>query len=1001
VPVGDAGDSLGVAPIEAARYLGDSVYSTRFSDVKWNNSAWTLTTTTPRQDDWHAMAFTANGYFGTSMASIGPFVQFFNVTNGWPVFNGRQTFGTVAGFFDRQNGTEGSNFPWLYQYGWDSVISGIPHWGPIIIELEDGSYLDSNTSLSQLSNVALTQDFKQGLAEWSYTWTPESSDVSINITFTAFADKLNINNGYVRLQAVPSEDINVSIVNVLDGANAVRTNFVKSGEEGSMIYSAVSPVGVENVTAWVYAGLTGSSGTNLSQPALVKDKAYVGKFEASIAQAVNITLRANKTTTVVKHVGVASTDGFANPRDTAKNAALSSMGTSFESCLQNHSQEWGSIMPTTSISDYTLPWTGLLPESAILIEKQITSVVSSFSLLMNTIGPNALALAGDARVNSTGLSVCGLTSDCYGGQRFWDQDVWMHPQLATSFPGSAKQITNLRVAQYPQAKENVKTAYQSSQNGTKFSEDAALFPWTSGRDANCTATGPCFDYEYHLNGDIIRSFVVEWASSGDSDYLKNELLPVMRSISTAYSDLLVKNGSRYELYNLTDPDEYANGVDNGGFTMALISNVLNDTNTFQELFGETRAQLWDDQAVDVYTPSAGDISLEYSGMNGSIEVKQADVVLKIYPLSEAQNYTLVEQRADLDYYAAKQSSNGPGMTFAIFSIDANAVSPSGCSAFTYDENSWSPYLRAPWFSFSEQLIDEYSENGGTNPAYPFLTGHGGFLQVDTFGYLGLRRTVDYYLRVDPSLPPQIEHLAYPVVYHQGWPVQAVSNATHTTLTRRGKPLDTANKMFADQSIEVMVGKDRSTAGGKATMHSLRPNGTITVQNRMYSQNLSEANNLLQCRSVRSSGATQPGLFPNGAIDGAASTSWQPSTNGKSSLTVDTSDVPFQRLESIRFDWGAQPATNATVTLHNYTDASTGRSIVIDGIEISNAYDAVEANKVQPVGSNTTSYRFNETVWSGNYVTLMIEGNQFNNSERAPGATVAEFVLVGALGPVVD
>jgi hypothetical protein len=75
------------------------------------------------------------------------------------------------------------------------------------------------------------------------------------------------------------------------------------------------------------------------------------------------------------------------------------------------------------------------------------------------------------------------------------------------------------------------------------------------------------------------------------------------------------------------------------------------------------------------------------------------------------------------------------MTYAIFSIVANEVSPSGCSSYTYQQYSEQPYARAPWFQFSEQLLDDYTANGGTHPAYPFLTGHGGANQVVLFGYL--------------------------------------------------------------------------------------------------------------------------------------------------------------------------------------------------------------------------------------------------------------------------
>lgn len=483
-----------VAPIEAARYIGDSTYSTRFEDTTWNNSAWTLTTTQPQPHDYHAMAFVANGYHGSSMASTGPFIQAFNYTSGWPVFSPRQTFGTIGGFFGREN-TNGSNFPWLYQYGTDSVISGIPHWGPMILELDDGSYLDANTSTAELSDIALTQDFKQGLAQWSYTWTPKTANkLSLKIKWTAFADKLYVNRGYVQLQVEPSQDCSATLVNVLDGTNAVRTDFVESGQDGDMIYTAVKPVGVANVTAYVYAGLTGSPKLDMSTASMVKDKPYIGKYNASIAQAVKLSLKAKSTAVIIKHVGIASSDGFTSPQSQAKSAAGDSMAGDFASCLAAHTAEWAEVIPARSVSDFTLPWTGLLPEDPVMIEKQIASVVSTYDLLQNTVGPNALALAGGAKIDSTGISVCGLTSDCYGGQRFWDQDFWMHPLLATSFPLSAKTITNLRVVQYPQAKENVKMSFSSSQNATKFSPDAALYPWTSGRDANCTATGPCFDY---------------------------------------------------------------------------------------------------------------------------------------------------------------------------------------------------------------------------------------------------------------------------------------------------------------------------------------------------------------------------------------------------------------------------------------------------------------------------------------------------------------------------
>ena len=63
-------------------------------------------------------------------------------------------------------------------------------------------------------------------------------------------------------------------------------------------------------------------------------------------------------------------------------------------------------------------------------------------------------------------------------------------------------------------------------------------------------------------------------------------------------------------------------------------------------------------------------------------------------------------------------------------------------------------MRLPFYQFSEQTNDIYTLNGGTNPAFSFLTGHGGFLQVFTHGLTGFRfRSDSFYL--NPSLPPQL------------------------------------------------------------------------------------------------------------------------------------------------------------------------------------------------------------------------------------------------------
>ena len=505
------------------------------------------------------------------------------------------------------------------------------------------------------------------------------------------------------------------------------------------------------------------------------------------------------------------------------------------------------------------------------------------------------------------------------------------------------------------------------------------------------------DYEYHINGDIAQEFVNYWVASGDTEFFNASLFPVYDSIATFYSEVVTKNGSYYALTNMTDPDEYANGVDNGGFTMPLIADTLTNANLFRQRFGLEADPTFDDIAANILISrdaGAGIID-EYTGMNGSIAVKQADVVLDTFPLNYQKNYTAQDSLNDLNFYAGKQSLNGPGMTYAIFSIVASSVDTSGCSSYTYQQYSEQPYARAPWFQFSEQLLDDFTANGGTHPAYPFLTGHGGANQVTIFGYLGLRLTPDFTLHLDPSLPPQIPNLTYRTFYWQGWPISAVANQTHTTVTRLSKPFATANQTFASASIPVQIGNN------SVSIYQLAPDGTLTFQNRIIANTTAVPGNIAQCLPVSSPDDFQPGQFPISAVDGAASTKWQPNlSNTSQSITVTLTNQPFQPVTAFFFDWAQAPPTSFTVLFHNTTSAFDSSAITATtqtDVPVSMPYNLTQINLITPYLSNTTNVTLNPPVYSGLYATLVILGNQASNLTNSTGASVAEWAIIGSAG----
>ena len=980
-------------------YAPSDIYETRFENVSWDNAAWTVRTTALDPGHYQSRQSIANGYAGISVSNLGPFfeqdeqVNGDNI-NGWPLFQERISFATVGGFFNQQPTTNGTNFEWLNQYGGESVISGVPHWSGIIVDLGDDTFLDASVDPSEISDFTSTLNAKAGVSTWHFTWTPADSDgISLDMTYLMFAHKLYINQAFVQLQIIPSADCNISIADVIDGTSAVRTDFAGSGSDVSQIYTSVHPSGVNNVTAYIYTAIGATDELDPSTWSQVTDKAYLGSNDSSIARAASASLQAGRTSTVTKYVGIASSDGFSDPQQVAKNASLTALSTGFDISLTTHLWEWANIFPDDSVDNYTYPENNTLPLDPFIVESAITAVLNPYYILQNTIGQNALDAANNAPIDMNSISVGGLTSDSYAGMIFWDAEIWMQPGLAASHPQAVKQIANYRVERYAQARANAQTAYVSSRNDTSFSEGAAVFPWTSGRTGNCTGTGPCFDYEYHINGDIAQEFANYWVTSGDTEYFRETLFPIYDSIAVFYSELLEKNGSTYVLLNMTDPDEYANNVDNGGFTMPLVADTLMYANMFREFFGTPQNTTFTEQAENIFisrNPDAGIIE-EYTGMNGSISVKQADVVLNTFPLNYQNNYTAEDRLNDLTYYAGKQSLDGPAMTYAIFSIVASEVDPAGCSSYTYQQYSEQPYARAPWFQFSEQLTDDYTTNGGTHPAFPFLTGHGGANQVTLFGYLGLRLTPDFALHINPSLPPQIPSLRYRTFYWQGWPLSAISNQTHTTITRLQKPYIAANQTYANAPIPIQVGNDVSDT------QELAPNGTLTFRNHIVANIPAAAGNVAQCHPVSSQNEYEPGQFPFAAVDGSSTTKWEPSVaNEPQSITVSLPMGVYQPVTGFHFDWAQNPPTNISVIFHNSSDVTDSSAIIVTDnlqINISNPYDANTTYIIAPYVSNTTNVTLESTVYSGRYATLQIQGNQVDTYNNGTGGTVAEWAIL--------
>ncbi|KAK3060314.1 hypothetical protein LTS18_008818, partial [Coniosporium uncinatum] len=505
------------------------VCPTRFDHVTWDDSNWRLTTTYADRGHYQGRMSLANGYIGINLASIGPFFErdIEDASNssqsGWPLFTGRQTFATVGGFWNSQPRSSwmGTNFEWLDQYGGESYISGIPHWSGLVVVMNE-HVLDANVSAEEIAEFSSTLDVGAGTMNWKFTWTP-ASEAALTVEYSMFVHKLHINQAAVQLRLQASRDINVTVFDVLQGDCAVRTSPAGEGyiQDSPTIWTVVRPSGIESVTAYIYSTLVADSIFGRQQ---VVDPAIIGRNESGVAQSFQLMLQINEPRTVSKYVEIASTNAFDDPQTVARQAAEAGSKAGYSAMLRTHIAEWESIMTRDTVDDFYFLEDGMLPDDPIIIEAQILAVTNPFHTLQNTVGANAiLASATNTRLDDHSIAVCGLGSDCYAGWIFWDSEVWMAPGLVVTHPQAAQQVANYRVKLLPQARENMQTAFWSSQNETGKFTGGAAYPWVSGRFGNCTGAGPCFDYEHHLNGDIALEVYNYYVATGDSDSFRQNL----------------------------------------------------------------------------------------------------------------------------------------------------------------------------------------------------------------------------------------------------------------------------------------------------------------------------------------------------------------------------------------------------------------------------------------------------------------------------------------------
>ncbi|PLN76121.1 glycoside hydrolase family 65 protein [Aspergillus taichungensis] len=912
-----------------------------------DNAEWLLCTNSFVPNHYQTAPYVSNGYFGQTLPSegMGYWIQrgengtFTN--NSWPLDQPRATFGTVSGFWNLQENTTHFASPENLRRGGESVISGIPDWTGLLLTTADGDVYRPGVDPSRVRHYSQCMSAQNGIVQTNVTWQ-SPSNATVQLNYTVLAHRTRATLGLVRLDIAAHDDTTVQVTNLLDGAGAVRSQFDSKGfDEGDSIWTSVRPYGIVNVTAHIFSTIrfdgvdSKAISTNIGNPPRVSTNA------STIAQHWNVNLKRGDPVTIYKFVGITSSDAFGQiAKAIARSSALQARSIPWNQLLQEHSNAWDQTWADCDI---------LIPGD---VELQRAARASLFQILTNL--PNTVDLANSIHVG-------GLTSDSYAGLVFWDADTWIYPAIQALHPQNAVTILKYRSRLLGQAIDNARL----------YGYAGALYPWTSGRFGNCTGTGMCKDYQYHLNTDIAQSMWNYFLQSNDITWLAETAYPVIRGVADMFAAFVKKNRTtgKYETILVGEPDEFAYFKDNGAFTNAGIAQLLGEwAPAAAQLLNQSVPRNWSEivQNIEIPLNDQKDITLGFTGMPGDWVVKQASVILLNYPLG----YQHEHAKNDISYYSATTTPGGPAMTWSAFAISEAQTETQGCAAYTYLLRSYEPYIRKPFYQFSETALDSMSEDNpafpfGFNPAFPFLTGAGGFLQIFTHGLTGMRLHLEH-LHFDPVLPPQLpDGVVVKGLKWRGATLDVTVGLNNSVISRRLSPED------LNEQVLIHVGDSDKTL-------ELLPGQSITVPTRRPDL---RAKNLAACTRVSSASEFVSQMYPLSVVDGSNSTYWQP-IDTVASVIVDLGKP--QSVSGVNLIWGPNPPRTFDLGIKVIEDDDFDCLSTNSVVSVSSPYRPEEAELVRIREPNITTNRF-DNIYQVRYINLTVKGSWATGQS----ATVAE------------
>lgn len=402
-----------------------------------------------------------------------------------------------------------------------------------------------------------------------------------------------------------------------------------------------------------------------------------------------------------------------------------------------------------------------------------------------------LQLAAPRHSARVSIPARGLSGQVYKGAVFWDTEMFMTPVFTLTEPQVARNLILYRFH----------TLDGARRKAAEYGFRGAFFAWESqetGDDA-CTLfnvtdvfTGRPMrtyfrDKQIHISADISYAIRLYVAQTGDLAILADGAAEVLVECARFfYSYACYKpDRNRFELHDVTGPDEYHERVNNNAFTNRMAKHALDTAHELlallkekspesyqaleEKIHFESELDDWQEMSARLYLPPPApvtglipqfdgydtleDVTLAelksrvldpneyFGGGNGLASqtriLKQADVVLMLHLFPDDHCEEVV--RANWEYYEPR-TEHGSSLSACAYAMVAARI---GRPDWAYDY-----FMKTATVDLtgnSKQYVGPLYI-GGTHPA-----ANGGAWMSAVFGFAGLRAGDDG-LSVHPRLP---------------------------------------------------------------------------------------------------------------------------------------------------------------------------------------------------------------------------------------------------------